>query len=367
MSSPRPTRARSSAPRSVEADRLRVGSPEHRAWLERGREEPLEPELEICDPHVHLWDRPGDRYLLDELRADTGGGHDVRQVVYVECGASYRPDGPEQLRPVGETAAAVAAARASEQGEGARITGIVCHADLRLGAEVEAVLAAHLEVGQHRIRGVRHATTWDGSPQVRRGHRTATPGLLGESGFRAGLAALARNGLCFDAWLYHPQLGELAAAARAVPELTVVLDHLGGPLGVGPYRDREHVRSQWRRSIAEVARCDNVVVKLGGIGMPIFGLGWEQRSTPPSSAELADAWGPDIAFVIEQFGVERCMFESNYPVDGRSAHYSALWNAYKRICVDASDRERRWLFHDTAVRTYGLAASGRPARPTRSR
>jgi L-fuconolactonase len=332
-------------------------STEHRHWLARAEEDALEPDLDICDPHVHLWDRRGDRYLLDDLHADTGAGHRVREVVYVECRAGYRTQGPEEYRPVGETEAASAAAQVSEARQGATIAGIVGHADLRLGAAIEPVLLAHAEAGGGRFCGIRQATTWDANEEVTRGHRIAPPGLMLEPAFRDGLRTLARLDLRFDAWLYHPQIPELTQVAQAVPELTVILDHLGGPLGRGPYSDRAAVREQWRRDVDELARCDNVVVKLGGIGMPIFGLGWERRHVPPTSEELAAAWEPEITFCIERFGAERCMFESNYPVDGRSASYGVLWNAFKRICTGASPDEKRWLFRETAVTTYGLPAS----------
>lgn len=330
---------------------------EHRIPLNRVQEEALEPELEICDPHIHLWEREGDNYLLDDFQADTGSGHDVRQAVYIECGSGYRTGGPEELQPVGETEFVADVAQSSEGPNRITVTGIVGYADLNRGTEVEPVLAAHQEAGGDRFCGIRHATAWDASEEVRRGHRVRQPGLMIQPGFHDGLAVLARLGLSFDAWLYHPQIPELTAAARAVPELTVVLDHLGGPLGVGPYTDRQRVRDDWRRSIAELAECENVVVKLGGIGMPVFGLVSGHRATSPTSEELAAAWEPEVTFCMERFGVERCMFESNFPVDRRSVSYTVLWNAFKRITAAASPEEKRWLYRDAAVAAYRLPAS----------
>lgn len=329
--------------------------PEHEKWLQHNAEEPLDPDQPICDPHHHLWDHPGDRYLLGELRADTGAGHRVERTVFVECMSAYRSDGPEAMRPVGETEFVAAQANQSASTPGAEIAAIVGFADLTLGEAVADVLTAHVEAGQGRFRGIRHASAWDASPDVRRAHTNPPPGLLAEPSFRAGYAALGRAGLSFDAWLYHPQLRELAALARAHPDVVIVLDHLGGPLGVGPYAGRRaDVLQTWRRDLSEVASCANVTVKVGGIGMPVFGLAWHRQAVPPSSEELAAAWGDEVRWCIELFGPERAMFESNFPVDRRSCSYTTLWNAFQRIAADYSPAERDLLFRGTAMRTYRL-------------
>ena len=327
-------------------------------WLGRHVEEALEPDLTICDPHHHLWDHPTSTYLLDELRADTGSGHRVVSTVFVECGSEYRTAGPEAFRPVGETEFVAAQAAMSEASSdaGSVIAGIVGFADLT-AREADDVLAAHVEAGGGRFRGIRHVTAYDESPDVRASHTNPPPGLMADPAFRAGFAALGAAGLSFDAWLYHPQLPELAELCRAHPEVPVVLDHLGGPLGIGPYAGRrDEVMEGWREAMDGVASCPNVVLKLGGIGMPIFGLGWHKRPEPPTSEELAEAWGDDIRWCIERFGVERCMFESNFPVDRQSCSYTVLWNAFKRIVADASPSEKAALFHDTAVAAYRLGA-----------
>ena len=326
----------------------------HDAWLEQVREAPIDPSLPICDPHHHLWDHPADRYMLDELLADTGAGHRVVRTVFVDCMSGYRADGPEEMRPVGETEFARVVAAESEGRGGAVVAGIVGYADLRLGARVEPVLAAHVEAGGGLFRGIRHATSWDADPSIRTNHAGSPAGLMRQQVFLDGMATLARLGLSFDAWLYHPQIPELTAAARAVPDLTIILDHLGGPLGIGPYQDRDAVLADWRASITELASCPNVFVKLGGIGMPSFGFAWHHRDVPPSSEELAATWGPEITHCIEAFGPERCMFESNFPVDKKSCSYVVLWNAFQRIASGASDDERRWLFHDAAATAYRL-------------
>jgi L-fuconolactonase len=326
------------------------------AWLAASTETPIDPGLPIVDPHHHLWDHAGmGLYLVDQLHGDTGAGHNVEGTVFVECTWGYRADGPEHLRPVGETEHVAAAAEQSVAAGGAEIRGIVGFADMALGDAVDEVLDAHVEAGRGRFRGIRHATAFDPDRRVRRAHTRPTPGLMADPGFRKGVARLGARGLSFDAWLYHPQIVELVALARAVPECTFVLDHLGGPLGIGPYEGlRAEVLEGWHRDIVEAAACPNVVVKLGGIGMVVYGRGYEHRPQPPSSQDLADDWGGPVRHVIDQFGVDRCMFESNFPVDKVSCSYVTLWNSFKKMSSGASDAEKAALFHDTAARVYSV-------------
>jgi predicted TIM-barrel fold metal-dependent hydrolase len=326
------------------------------SWLARTTEEAIDPELLICDPHHHLWDFPESRYLADELLSDIGTGHRVATTVFVECDQMYRTEGPSALRPVGETESVERIAAANDQRAGVtRIAaGIVGFADLTLGSSVQAVLEAHLQASR-RFRGIRHASAWDASDQIRKSHTNPSRELLRNQQFRAGFACLRGLGLSFDAWLYHPQIPELADLAAAFPDVTIVLDHMGGPLGVGPYAGkREEVFAAWRTDMAELARCTNVVVKLGGRTTTMSGFGWHKRDAPPSSVELADAMGPYYRICIEYFGVERCMFESNFPVDRASCSYTVLWNAFKRLTRGYSHAERSALFHDTATRVYRL-------------
>lgn len=311
-------------------------------------EEILEPGLVICDPHHHLWDRPDNRYMMEELRSDTGSGHRIEHTVFIDCRSGYRGDGPEAFRPVGETEMVAAA------DPGGFIAGIVSRVDLRL-PEAADVLAAHVEAGGGRFRGIRQSSVFEPSLEPRLGISNPPPGLLGDAAFRSGFAALGRAGLSFDAWLYHPQIHELTDLARAVPDTIVILDHLGGPLGQGAYAGRrDEVRPAWRAALADLATCPSVFLKLGGIGMPVFGLDFHEHPEATTSADLAAAWGDDIRWCIEQFGVDRCMFESNFPVDGASCSYAVLWNAFKRMAADASPAEKAALFHDTAVRAYRL-------------
>ena len=325
------------------------------AWLATHHEDPVDPTERICDPHHHLWDHPTNRYLVPELHADTGSGHNVETTVFVECMSEYRTDGPDALRPVGETAFVAEAAREAAAAGGARIGGIVAFADMTLGDDVAEVLAAHEAAGDGLFRGIRHATSWDPDPAIHNAHTRPSDGLLRSDAFNRGLNVLAERGHSFDAWMYHPQLDELDEVAARHEDLTIVLDHLGGPLGVGPYAGRrEEVMATWRPSMERLAARGNVHVKLGGIGMAIFGLGWHKRPAPPTSEDLAEAWGPTIQWCIEAFGARRCMFESNFPVDRRSCSYTVLWNAFQRIAQHASPTERAELFHDTAARVYRL-------------
>jgi predicted TIM-barrel fold metal-dependent hydrolase len=331
----------------------------HQAWLAGAEEEALEPDLRICDPHHHLWDRPDSRYLLDELVADARA-HRIEKTVFVECGAMYRAEGDtaEAHRPVGETEFVEAVAATSASGRHGPMranAGIVGHADLLLGDAVDEVLEAHLAASPERFRGVRHSAAWHPSDEIRRSHSAPPPHMLGEARFRAGFGRLALHGLSFDAWLFHTQIDELTDLARAFEETTIVLDHVGGPLGIGPFEGRrDEVFREWRRSISDLAACPNVYVKLGGLTMPICGFGWHERPQPPSSLELAQALGPYYLHCIEAFGPDRCMFESNFPVDKASCSYTVLWNCFKRLSQGFGEAERAALFHDTAARVYRL-------------
>jgi predicted TIM-barrel fold metal-dependent hydrolase len=332
-------------------------------WLALTPEDALDPALPICDPHHHLWDRQparvAPRYLLDEILDDVGGGHNVVSTVFIECGAMFRPDGPEALRPVGETefVNGIAAMSASGIYGPARIAAaIVGTADLRLGDGVAAVLDAQIAAGGGRYRGIRRAAAWDPSPDVPN-HRTEPgPGLFLRDDFRAGFTHLAPRKLTFEAWCYHRQIPDVTALARAFPDTTIILNHFGGPLGIGPYAGKaDQVYAEWRPAITELATCPNVVAKLGGINMEMNGFGWHERSRPPSSQELADATRHYYELTIEKFGAARCMFESNFPVDKASCSYTVLWNSFKRLTSGCSASEKAALFHDTAARVYRIA------------
>jgi predicted TIM-barrel fold metal-dependent hydrolase len=328
-------------------------------WLDRRREAALEPELPIVDPHHHLWDRPGWRYLLPDLLADLDTGHNIVATVFVQARAMYRADGPEAMKPLGETEfvnGVAAMSAAGIYGETKICHGIVGHADLRLGERVQDVLEAHLRAAGDRFRGIRHISAWDGDATLLNPGNPAPPGLLGDRAFRAGFARLAPLNLSFDAWLFHPQIDELTELARAFPQTRIVLDHVGGPLAIGRYAGkREENFPRWEASIRALAARPNVFVKLGGLGMRVNGYDFHEKADPPDSATLAAAWRPYIDTCINAFGAGRCLFESNFPVDKGSYSYGVYWNACKRLAHGASAAEKADLFSGTAARFYRLA------------
>jgi L-fuconolactonase len=334
----------------------RYGDP---AWWAKRKEEILEPAIEIVDPHHHLWDRDGHRYLLDQLLADTGSGHNIGQSVFIECGAMYRADGPTEMKPVGETEfvnGTAAMSASGRYGKSRLCAAIVGHADLRLGDAVARVLEAQIAAGDGRFRGIRHSVPWDSSDVFTKARTNPPKGQMADATWRAGFARLAPLKMTFEAWLYHTQLMELADLARAFPQTTIILNHVGGPLGIGPYQDKkEETFAHWKVGIAELGKCQNVVVKLGGLGMTFGMFDFHTRDAPPSSVELAAAYKPYIDTCITAFGVDRGMFESNFPPDGASSSYAILWNAFKRLAANFSADEKAKLFSGTAKRVYRLA------------
>lgn len=332
--------------------------PVREEWLAKVTEAPLDPGLPIVDPHHHLWDRPGWRYLLDDLLADTRQGHNIVSTVFVQCRAMHRAGGPEAYQPVGETefVNGIAAMSASGGYGPTRVCeGIVGHVNLMIGEEARDVLQAHVQAGGGRFRGIRHITSWDPDPVIMNPAYQPPEDIFFRDDFRRGFAQLAPLGLTFDAWLYHPKIPDLTALARAFPETPIVLDHVGGPLGIRGYAGkRDAVFADWRKSMAELATCPNVQVKVGGLGMRINGFGFEDAALPPSSDALVAAWKPYMDTTIELFGATRCMFESNFPVDKGSYGYGVFWNACKKIAAGASAEERTALFSGTASRFYRL-------------
>ena len=325
------------------------------AWLAQVTEDVIEPDLPICDPHHHLWDYPGSRYLLDELQSDIGSGHNVTSTVFMECGSMYRAEGPEALKPVGETefVNGIAAMSASGgYGDARACAAIAGYADLNLGAAVGDVLDAHAAAST-RFRGIRHAASWDASDEVRNSHTAPFQGMMADSTFRAGFAELGKRGMTFDGWLYHPQIPELTDLARAFPDQPIIFDHFGGPLGIGPYvGKRSEIFEYWKGAVSDLAKCTNVVAKLGGLVMAINGFGFHKRERPANSDELVAATRDYHMHMIDCFGVDRCMFESNFPVDKVSCSYRVLYNSFKKIAAGFSATEKAAVFHDTAVRVY---------------
>jgi predicted TIM-barrel fold metal-dependent hydrolase len=337
-------------------DRPEPGSDE---WLNQAPEPVVEPDLPIVDPHHHLWPSASERgYGLAELHADTFSGHEVEQTVFVECQAAYRADGPVEFAPVGETEfVAGEAARDPRQ----LMSGIAAHADLR-SPNLDAVLDAHEAAGQGLFRGIRDALA-----HAREPHESivgdAPANLYRDPAFRAGVTLLGQRGLLYESWHYHYQNPEFLELARAAPSTMMVLDHFGTPLGLGPYAGkRDEIFLQWKSDIAELARCENVVTKLGGMAMPCNGFAWHTAERPPTSDEFIAAQARYYLHTIECFGPDRCMFESNFPVDRQSLSYRTLWNAFKKMTADFSPSERADMFAGTARRVYRLSVPERQPR-----
>jgi L-fuconolactonase len=331
-------------------------------WLAQRQEPILEPDLPIVDAHHHFFDLPPwQRYSYDDLLQDLSSGHKVLATVYLQCRERYRIDGPIALRPVGETEFVEQVAKASASGrpDATKVcAAIIGHADLQLGAAVREVLQAHLAAAPARFRGIRHSAAADHDPAFVRQSVRPRLDLLRQADFRAGFACLAEYGLSFDSWQYHPQLPDLLDLARAFPATTIVLNHVGGPAGIGGYAGRrDEIFAQWSASIRALAGCPNVVVKLGGLGMRFCGFGFEDAARPPTSEQLASAWRPYIETCIQAFGPQRCLFESNFPVDKVSCSYPVLWNAFKRLVAGYNAEEKASLFAGTANRVYRLGLS----------
>ncbi len=327
-------------------------------WIEQSNEPILEPALPIVDPHHHLWDRPGQRYFFEDLLADVQSGHNIEATVFIQCRSMYRASGPVEMRPVGEVeyVNGVAAQSASGlYGSTEICAGIVGFADLMLGARVRPVLEAELAVAPDRFRGIRVMTAASPHREIAPGFGKVPECVMMTAAFREGFAELAPLGLSYDMWSFHPQMGEVADLARSFPETSIIVNHAGGPLAIGPYKGRQNeVLKDWSKSMRELATCPNVTMKIGGLGMHIGGLDFHNRPMPPSSKDLAQAWQPFVQGCIDAFGPARCMFESNFCVDKGTASYVNLWNAFKRLTQDFSADDKAHLFSETAKRVYCL-------------
>jgi predicted TIM-barrel fold metal-dependent hydrolase len=334
-------------------------SPPRDAWLAKAPVEPvLEPDLPIVDTHHHLWTRGGHRYLIEDFAADLATGHNTTATVFVECHSMYRADGPPEMRPVGETefvAGQTAMSASGEYGPTRVAAGIVGFADLTLGDRVAPVLEAHLRAGGGRFRGIRHSAAWDADGVIGNSRTATGPHLMARADFRAGLACLTRLGLSLDAWTFHPQLQDTIDLARAYPDANIIVGHCGGPLGYGVYEGRkDEVFAAWKPKIVELGKCPNVSMKLGGMMMRLAAYDYGGLAAPPSSEQLAAWWRPYIETCIDAFGADRCLFESNFPVDKMGIGWVAIWNAFKRLTAHASPSEKQSLFSGTARRVYRL-------------
>lgn len=326
-------------------------------WLALREEAPIEPARPIVDPHHHLWERPGALYLFHDLLKDVSK-RNILATVYIQCRSMHRKDGPPELAPVGEVTFAAGAAAMAESGHygPCRIcAGIVGNADLTLGAGVERVLDAMEEAGGGRLRGIRYPMAKSGDPAIIGSVVDPAPGLMAEPVVAEAVRKLGPRGLVLDTWSFQSQLDDLLTLVDRAPDTTIVVDHVGGVMGIGSYAGRrEELFPVWREKMIALAARPNTRVKLGGLAMHSVGFGFETRELPPSSEELAAAWRPYVETCIELWGVGRAMFESNFPVDKGQVSYANLWNAFFRLSSGASDAEKDALFRRTAAETYRL-------------
>lgn len=328
-------------------------------------EDVIDPEIPVIDSHHHLFDRAPDivahvtkrrRFLIDEYVEMVDTGHRVLGSVVVEVHNMYRTDGPEELRVVGETEFfnGQGAMGASGLWSGVQVAaGIIGPAELRHERAAD-VLDAQIAAAPARFKGVRQTGVWDEDSSIAAAVFPNPPHLYGDPMFRRGFAHLEDRGLTFDAFLMAPQLPDLVDLARTFPGTTIVLNHLGQPVGVGRHAGRlEEERPQWSADMAAVAECPNVVVKMGGLGSLFSGSPSYRVDPSVSSQVLAAEWGPYVETALELFGADRLMFESNLPTDG-SGPFLHVCNAYKRLLSGCTEAEKRAVFAGTAARVYDL-------------
>lgn len=335
--------------------------PVDKAWLALAdHEETLEPDLAIVDSHHHLFDRADARYMLPDFLEDIAQGHRIIGSIHIEGGNYFlRPDGPPHMRAVGETEVIAGMTEQYVGKEPAICAGIVCYADFFEGAAVEEILDTHIALGQGRFVGIRQLTIWDDDESVRMyqnpPRRALSPGMTNDPKFREGFSKMGPRNLVFDTTAFHHQIPELFDLAKAFPDTRIILDHLGCIVQVGPYAGKnDEIFAAWKRDIEEIAQLDNVYVKIGGLGMNMYGFKFRDLPKPPSSQLLADTWKPYVETAIETFGVDHSMFESNFPVDKAYYGFATCWNAFKRLTANASDDEKAALYSRTAIKTYDL-------------
>lgn len=327
-------------------------------WIKSGQEAPVDSEQIIIDPHHHLWERGGSRYRAEELSEDTSRGHTVTDTVFVECLANYRKEARSELRSIGETEFVVNESVRSKELKGCNISGIVAFLDLSLGDKVSDLLEAHQALAGQMLKGVRHATAWSSDPDISISHSKPSEGLTTDKAFIDGVRSLGARNLSFDAWMYFDQLHELYDLAKEAPDTRIIINHLGAPLNLGRWKKKQDiVQAIWKSELRKLAKLENVYLKIGGIGMEnYFGTNWVSRPKPPSSDEVVTVWNERILWCIETFGTEKCMFESNYPVDRQTLPYSVIWNTFQKIVQTFTASEKDDLFWLTARSVYGVGS-----------
>lgn len=332
------------------------------AWQISAPEPAIAPHIPIIDAHMHFFE---DGFLVDmfgrmmpeEFVSEIDkGGHNVAATVYVEALWRYRTWGPESLRRVGEIETVEAIARYYDKrpdGASKLCAGIVGSANLDVGEAIVPILEAQIEASPTRFCGVRDSLMSD--PSLERAHIRMPMDASRQPEFRKAFAHLQPLGLSFDACILHTQVDQLVELARAFPETTIICNHVATPLGVGRFEGkRAEVFAEWKKGMIELGKCENIIMKLGGLGFRWVNLDLSGAKLPPNSERLAQAFEPYINHAIDAFSPERCMFESNFPVDGETFGYGTMWNAFKRVVQAFSHEEQLAMFYGTAKRAYKL-------------
>jgi predicted TIM-barrel fold metal-dependent hydrolase len=323
-------------------------------WLALGKEAPIDPEIDIVDSHMHLWDFSNPPYYADSYICDAQSAG-ISSSVYVDCTMAYREDGPAALVPVGEVEFACEQGKSSVRDVGVA-AGIIGWADLTLGKDVGPVLDALEIAGNGHFRGVRTRATYDPDPAAGYGAMGVGPGLMLRDDFRQGVEQLYARGHVLDLYAFHTQLHEVADLAQAFLDLPIILNHIGGPLGIGHYADiGDQVFADWKEGIAKVASCPNVSVKIGGFAISRIAIvPMQKRERPFSSLEIAAICKPWVDHCLVAFGAQRCMFGSNFPVDKVAMPMLTLVNAMKHLTEHLPVSDRKDFFASNARRIYKI-------------
>ena len=332
-------------------------------WLSKTKEVALEPSLPICDSHHHLWEFKNEfiqpKYLIDDYIADINSGHNIKKTIFIECGSMLRKDGPNHLKYIGETEFANGIAAMSSSGKYGKTrvaSGIVSSAPLlENNKKLLEVLNGHIMCAGKRFKGIRYQAAMHKNKLVYNSRVNPPDGIYNCQIFRDNFKELYKLKLSFEAWCYHTQLNDLYDLAKSFPKTIIILNHFGGPIGIGPFKNKnKEVFDDWRISIKKLAQLKNIYIKLGGLAMDINGFEWHKKKNAPSSIEYVKKTYKYYETAIETFGINRCMFESNFPVDKKSISYVNLWNSFKIMTRGYSINEKNKLFYKNACKIYKL-------------
>ena len=336
--------------------------PVRQEWLNQLIEDPILPNIPIIDPHHHLWDVGFGRYYIEELLEDiNSSGHNIVSTVYIMSSSNtkiYSKDGLEEFKPLTEIEFATSEGKRADLIPNNKVkvnASIVGSVDLTYGNKLQPVLEKAVNISEGRLKGIRMLLASHTDPRISSGAVKSDLGLMLHPNFIDGAKCVQDANLSLDFWIYHTQLNEMEKIARALPDLTIILNHIGGPIHLGEYEGKQAAtHREWRSAMMRLSRIPNINVKLGGLGMAVNGAKFHNSKFPPNSVQLSDVWKPWIYETIDMFGFDRCMFESNFPVDKGSCSYGALWNAFKIIAKDMSDDEINKLFSKNAAKIYKI-------------